>query len=288
MRYGICLLPDLPWHTAKPLWQRAEQLGFDHAWTYDHLVWGGLPDSRWFSCIPTLTAAAGATSTIKLGTFVASPNFRHPAAFAREVQTVSDISDGRLLLGLGSGGTPDDVVLGQEKLTPGQRVSRFQEFTTLLRRCLSEDHVTDDGEWFSTRDMRLVGGSVLGRVPLILAGDGPRSVRFAARRGDAWVTTGGSGDTLDAWFARVAGNRDLFCTTRADAGLPAADTYLSVNAAPGNPLASVGAFDEIAGRASDLGFSDVIVHWPRESEPYLGDVAVLEALAARGLDSAAR
>lgn len=86
-------------------------MGFDHAWTYDHLVWGGLPDSQWFSCVPTLTAAAGVTERIALGAFVVSPNFRHPVSFSREVQTLVDISDGRFLLGLGVGGTPDDTLL---------------------------------------------------------------------------------------------------------------------------------------------------------------------------------
>lgn len=42
MRYGIAILPDMPWQTARPLWERAEEMGFTHAWTYDHLVWGGL------------------------------------------------------------------------------------------------------------------------------------------------------------------------------------------------------------------------------------------------------
>ena len=53
--------------------------------------------------MPTLTAAAMATRRIRLGTFVASPNFRHPVHFAREIIALDDISDGRLLLGVGVG-----------------------------------------------------------------------------------------------------------------------------------------------------------------------------------------
>ena len=160
MRFGICILPDLDWRRSRPLWQRAEQMGFDHAWTYDHLVWGGLPDSRWFSCMPILTAASTVTSTIGLGAFVVSPNFRHPVAFSREVQTLVDISDGRFLLGLGAGGTPDDRLLGQAELTARQKVDRLQEFSRLLDRTLRDDHVDADGEYYTARDMRLVGGSV--------------------------------------------------------------------------------------------------------------------------------
>ncbi|MCF8608971.1 LLM class flavin-dependent oxidoreductase [Gordonia sp. HY285] len=278
MRYGICILPDMPWRTARPLWQRAEEMGFHHAWTYDHLVWGGLPDSRWFSCMPTLTAAAGVTSRIGLGTYVASPNFRHPAAFAREVQTVADISEHRLLVGLGVGGSPDSGLLGQPELSVRRRVDRFQEFVGVLDRTLRDDHVTVDGEFFATHEMRLVGGEVRSRVPLILAGNGPRSVRFAARNGDGWVTTGSPADTLDAWFASVAANRDLLLETAAGRSL---DTYLSLDFAPVSPLTSVGAFDDLVGRADATGFSDVIVHWPRACDPYRGDVAVLEDVASR-------
>ena len=46
MRFGLTILPELPWAQSRPRWEAAEAMGFDHAWTYDHLVWGGLPESR--------------------------------------------------------------------------------------------------------------------------------------------------------------------------------------------------------------------------------------------------
>lgn len=285
MRYGICLLPDMPWTVAKPLWQRAEELGFDHAWTYDHLVWGGLPDARWFSCLPTLTAAASVTSTLGIGSFVLSPNFRHPVALSRELQTLADISGGRLLAGLGVGGSPDDGILGQPGLTVRERVNRFQEFVRLLDLTLTDDHVTFDGDYYSARDMRLAGGPVRPRLPLLLAGDGPRQIRFAARKGDGWVTQGGRGaDTLDEWFARAQHSWELMAATAQEAGRARVpDSYLSLDSAPVRALSSVDAFDELTGRAADLGYTDVIVHWPRSTEPYLGNSAILDRLAERGL-----
>ncbi|MFT3716171.1 MAG: LLM class flavin-dependent oxidoreductase [Gordonia sp. (in: high G+C Gram-positive bacteria)] len=281
MRYGICILPDMPWAAAKPLWQQAEQMGFDHAWTYDHLVWGGLPDSRWFSCLPILTSAAAATTTLKVGSFVISPNFRHPVALSRELQTLVDMSDGRLIVGLGVGGTPDDGILGQPPLSVGERVARYQEFVTLLARTLTEDHVTFDGDYFSARDMRLVGGPVRPRLPLVCAGDGPRQIRFAARHGDGWLTQGAfDADTLDAWFDHAQWARDLMTRTARDA-VP--DSYLNLDSAPVKALSSIDAFDELTGRAAELGYTDVITHWPRSTEPHKGDVKILEALASRGL-----
>ena len=44
MRFGITILPEYRWKDAAPLWRRAEEYGFDHAWTYDHLGWRGLSD----------------------------------------------------------------------------------------------------------------------------------------------------------------------------------------------------------------------------------------------------
>ncbi|MFW0782909.1 LLM class flavin-dependent oxidoreductase [Gordonia sp. CPCC 206044] len=284
MRYGICILPESTWRESRPRWERAESMGFDHAWTYDHLVWGGLPDSRWFSCVPTLTAAAAVTSRIKLGAFVFSPNFRHPAALARELQTVSDIADGRLLVGLGAGGSPDDTILGQPELTAPRRVDRLQEFTTLLDRTLTDDHVTFSGDHYATVDMRLVGGPVRDRIPLLLAGNGPRSVRFAAHNGDGWITTGTATDSLDDWFAGVARSHEMVRAILAErTDVAEFPTYLSLDASPRNSLESIDLFDEMVGRAEELGFTDVVVHWPRETEPYRATIGVLEAIAARGL-----
>src|SRR5918998_6698087 len=134
MRVGIIILPDRPWREAKELWRRAEAYGFDHVWTYDHLGWRDLVDGPWFDSIATLTAAAHVTQTVKLGTMVASPNFRHPVHFAREVSTLDDISGGRLTLGLGAGASApsfDALVLGGPELTPRERVDRFGEFVEL-------------------------------------------------------------------------------------------------------------------------------------------------------------
>jgi alkanesulfonate monooxygenase SsuD/methylene tetrahydromethanopterin reductase-like flavin-dependent oxidoreductase (luciferase family) len=92
LRVGALILPERPWRESCVQWQRAEELGFDHAWTYDHLTWRGHRDLPWYSAIPTLTAAAVATERIRLGTLVTSPNFRHPLTLAKEVIALDDIS----------------------------------------------------------------------------------------------------------------------------------------------------------------------------------------------------
>ncbi|ASW53006.1 LLM class flavin-dependent oxidoreductase [Plantactinospora sp. KBS50] len=287
MRVGIVILPDRRWAQARRRWQRADEWGFDSAWTYDHLGWRDLVDGPWFDAVPTLTAAAGVTSRIRLGTLVASPNFRHPVSFARQVTALDDVSDGRLTLGIGAGGAGFDAeVLGAGPLTPRRRVDRFAEFIDLLDRVLRSDGVTWRGEWFAAVDARGNPGCVQRpRVPFVVAANGPRAMRLAVRYGQGWVTTGGGGDDLDSWWRSVADLAGRFDGELAAAGRDPAtlDRYLSLDAAPVYSLSSVECFTDAVGRAAGLGFTDVVAHWPRESSWYAGDEAVLERVAAEVL-----
>lgn len=276
MRFGIAILPEYRWQDAAPRWRRAEEYGFDHAWTYDHLTWSGLQDSPWYGTTPTLTAAALVTSTIKLGTFVTSPNFRHPLALTRDILAIDDVSDGRFLCGIGAGGSLDATIQGGPDLTPRQKHDRYQEFVTLLDTLLTTDGVDFKGEYFETRNGRTLPGCVQQpRVPFILAGNGPRSLKFAASHGDGWMTTGGAGDDLDSWWAAVG---DL--SHRLDDLLEGRhlDRYLSLDSKL-YALSSPSAFEDAVGRAAALGFTDVITHWPRTEGVYAGSESVLEQIA---------
>ncbi|SDY65416.1 Luciferase-like monooxygenase [Micromonospora pattaloongensis] len=287
MRVGIVILPDRRWAQARRRWRQAEEWGFDHAWTYDHLGWRDLVDGPWFDSVGTLTAAAGVTSRIKLGTLVASPNFRHPVHFARQVTTLDDVSAGRLLLGVGAGGIGfDATVLGGQTLPPRARVDRFAEFTELLDLLLRQERVTWQGEYFTAVDARSTPGCVqTPRVPFVMAANGKRSLRLAARFGQGWVTIGEATDDLDDWWRSVAAlSERLDETLAADGRDPATlDRYLSLDSAPVFSLSSAGYFAEAVGRAAELGFTDVITHWPRESSWYAGDEAVLETVATEVL-----
>jgi alkanesulfonate monooxygenase SsuD/methylene tetrahydromethanopterin reductase-like flavin-dependent oxidoreductase (luciferase family) len=287
MRVGIIILPDERWATARRRWQLAEEYGFDHAWTYDHIGWRDLVDGPWFDAVPTLTAAAQVTSRIRLGTMVASPNFRHPVHFTREITALDDISGGRFVLGVGAGGAGfDGLVLGGDELSPGARVARFGEFVELLDLVLRRDHVTWQGSWYSAVDARGNPGCVqTPRVPFVVAADGPRSMRLVARYGQGWVTTGGRADDLAGWWRLVADAAKRFDDVLVAAGREpsSVDRYLSLDAAPVFSLASVGSFTDAVGRAAEYGFTDVNTHWPRRDSWYAGDEATLERVAAEVL-----
>jgi alkanesulfonate monooxygenase SsuD/methylene tetrahydromethanopterin reductase-like flavin-dependent oxidoreductase (luciferase family) len=290
MRHGIVILPQDPWSIARRKWQSAEGLGFDHAWTYDHLSWRSLADEPWNATIPTLTAAAVVTESIQLGTFVSSPNFRHPVPFAKEIATLDDISGGRFLLGVGSGGTGFDAfVLGQPEYTPRQRHARFAEFVTLLDELLRHEGDRDrgisfDGEWYSAVDARMVGvPAQQPRVPFVLAANGPRGLALVAEQGQGWVTTGKDGATGGEWWSAVETLVGRLDDAAEKAGRDPAsiDRHLSLDSGGQFSLESVGAFDDMVGRAAQLGFTDVISHWPRAEGIYAGDEEVLFEVASR-------
>jgi alkanesulfonate monooxygenase SsuD/methylene tetrahydromethanopterin reductase-like flavin-dependent oxidoreductase (luciferase family) len=284
---GIVILPDRRWSETGPRWRRAEEYGFDHAWTYDHLGWRDLVDGPWFDAVPTLTAAATVTSRIRLGTLVASPNFRHPVHFAREVTALDDISGGRLTLGLGAGGVGfDAAVLGGAELAPRVRVDRFGEFVELLDLVLREERTTWRGEHYVAVDARGAPGCrQRPRVPFLVAANGPRSMRLAVRFGQGWVTTGERSDSLEQWWRGIAGAARRFDDVAADGGRDPAtvDRLLFLDSAPVYSLTSMTSFVDAIGRAEELGFTDVITHWPRPSSWYAGDEAVLEAVASEVL-----
>ncbi len=283
MRFGIVILPDQRWSESAKRWRLAEEFGFDHAWTYDHLGWRDLIDGPWFDAVPTLTAAAMVTDRIKLGTYVATPNFRHPVHFAREATALDDISGGRLVLGLGAGGIGfDSAVLGGTELSPRERVDRFAEFLELFGALLTQPSTTWAGSYYSAVDARSIPGPLQQpRPPFVIAANGPRALRLAARHGDGWVTTGPQSETVEEWWRAVAESRDRFEAALVAAGRApeTVDRYLNLDSSPVFSMSSVDAFQEAAGRAAALGFTDVITHWPRQSSWYAGDEKVLEAVA---------
>ena len=287
MRVGVLILPEDPWPVAVEKWRRAEEMGFDHAWTYDHIAWGELRDKPWHAAVPTLTAAALATNTIRLGTLVASPNFRHPVPFARELITLDDISNGRLTVGIGAGGHGwDATILGQPEWSLAERADRFSEFVDLLDRLLRQPEVSYRGKYWSADEARTYPGCrQQPRIPFAVAAVGPRAMRVAARHADVWVTNGDRshrGPALgpDESAALVAGQMaavDDIC--RAEGRDPSEIDRLVLTGSRLDPgLSSPDSFRKTKHAYESIGVTDFVVHWPRPQSPYAGDESILEHL----------
>ncbi len=290
VRLSTVILPYRRWHEGgRSAWLRAEELGFHTGYTYDHLSWRSFRDRSWFGAIPTLTAAAAVTRRLRLGTLVTSPNFRHPVTLAKELISLDDISAGRITLGIGAGGTGfDATVLGQEAWSARERADRFDEFVPLLDRLLTEGAVTGQGRLYAAHEARNLPGCVQQpRVPFAVAATGPRGLRLAARHGQAWVTTGDptlfEAGTPEQSLLALRGQVDRLDRACVELGRDAAevDRILLTGFTPdrNRPLESVDAFVEFAGRHRDLGFSEIVIHWPTPDSDFAVDQAAFERIA---------
>ncbi|KPC65481.1 LLM class flavin-dependent oxidoreductase [Streptomyces chattanoogensis] len=289
-RLSTLILPVRRWHEGgREQWQRAEELGFHAAYTYDHLAWRSFRDQAWFGALPTLTAAATATSRLRLGTMVTSPNFRHPVTLAKELITLDDISGGRITLGIGAGSNGfDATTLAQEPWSPRERTARFGEFVPLLDRLLTEDAVSHQGTYYSAEEARNIPGCVQRpRIPFAIAATGPRGLRLAARHGQAWVTTGdpkvSATGTPEDSLAAVQSQLEKLEKECVEVGRDIAelDKVFLTGFTPdgGRPLESLDAFVDFAGRHIALGFHEIVIHAPIPDSVFAADQKVFERIA---------
>ncbi len=293
LRLSTVILPVLRWHDGgRERWQRAEELGFDTGYTYDHLSWREpFRDGTWFGALPTLTAAAAVTSRLRLGTLVTSPNFRHPVTLAKELMSMDDISGGRITLGIGAGGNGfDATALGHEPWTPRERADRFAEFVPLLDRLLREPVVSYEGDFYSAGEVRNIPGCVQSpRLPFAVAATGPRGLLLAARYGQSWVTTGDPRIHETATPAEgLQAVRDQIVrlgTACEQTGRDPGDIkkVLLTGFVPGSPLESVDAFVDFAGRYAAAGIDEIVLHWPIRDTVFAADETVFERIVTEGL-----
>ncbi|MFG2814642.1 LLM class flavin-dependent oxidoreductase [Streptomyces sp. NPDC048410] len=294
MHLSTVILPVDRWHEGgRAKWQRAEELGFHAAYTYDHLSWRTFRDGPWFGALPTLTAAAGVTERLRLGTLVTSPNFRHPVTLAKELISLDDISGGRITLGVGAGGSGfDATALGQEAWSPRERADRFAEFVSLLDRLLTEDAVSYAGDHYSAHEARDIPGCVQEpRLPFAVAATGPRGLKLAARYGQAWVTTGDpklfETGTPEQSVLAVEGQIGRLTEACAEIGRDVADLdkIMLTGFTPDRArlLESVDAFVDFAGRYAALGVTELVIHWPIADSDFAADQAVFEKIATEAV-----
>ncbi|MEV6103285.1 LLM class flavin-dependent oxidoreductase [Streptomyces sp. NPDC051940] len=292
MRLSTVILPIKRWHEGgREDWQRAEELGFHTAYTYDHLSWRTFRDGPWFGAVPTLTAAAAATSRLRLGTLVTSPNFRHPVTLAKELITLDDVSNGRITLGIGAGGSGfDATALGQTPWTPRERADRFGEFVPLLDRLLTQDVVSYQGVHYSADEVRNIPGCMQRpRLPFAVAATGPRGMRLAVMHGQAWVTTGDPAlyetgtpqESLAAVYGQIGRLTELGHAAGRD--VRPMEKIMLTGFTPDRPLESFEAFVDFAGSHAEAGITEIVIHWPVPDTYFHADRKIFERIATEGL-----
>jgi len=181
-----------PWRELRELSVGAERAGLDSVWAADHLV--HRPDDGdlggYHEAWTLLTAIAAVTERIELAPLVLCASFRSPGLTAKMAVTLDEVSNGRLILGVGAGWhDPEYEMFG---LPTDHKVGRFDEWLQILAGLLDGERVTFDGRYFETREAVLVPAPAR-RIPILVAGKLPRMLRLTARYADAWNT---------AWYGR--------------------------------------------------------------------------------------
>ena len=168
---------------------QAEAAGFDAIWLYDHLLVRspGRPTEGIWEAWTVFSALAEATSRVELGTLVLCMPFRHPAVLAKMAVTLDEVSNGRVILGLGAGWhQPEYDAFGYPF---DHKASRFEEALKIILPLLREGKVDFTGEYYAAREceMHPRGPSHSG-PPIWIGAHQPRMLRLIAQYADAFNT----------------------------------------------------------------------------------------------------
>jgi coenzyme F420-dependent glucose-6-phosphate dehydrogenase len=174
----------------------AEECDFDSVFVSDHLQPWRHDGGHAPFAMSWLGALGASTSRITIGTSVLTPTFRyHPVIVAQAFATLGCLYPGRVVLGVGSGESMNEVPLGIEWPDSKERFARFREAIKLIRKLWTDDRVTFEGEYYRT-DRATIYDRPEQPVPIWIASSGPAATRFAGRQGDGWITTSGKDPAL--------------------------------------------------------------------------------------------
>ena len=176
-----------PYETIRAIAQQAETDGFDSIWLADHLFYRNPGEPTWgiWECWTMLAALAEATQRVEIGTLVLCNSFRNPAILAKMATTADEVSQGRLILGVGAGwNEPEYQAFG---LPFDHRVDRFEEALQILKPLLQEGHVDFAGQYYQARNCDIVPrGPRKAGPPLLVGSEGPRMLKLTAQYADLW------------------------------------------------------------------------------------------------------
>ena len=175
--------------------QRADELGFDHFWTWDHLLAiFGEPDQPIFEGYTALAAVAASTSRIRLGLFVGANTFRNPALAVKAITTIDHISGGRAVMGIGGAWFElEHTAFGLDFGSGfGQRLDWLAEAVPAMRALLDGETVTSaPGGRYAFDGLRIDPRPLQERLPIMIGGAGERkTLRIVAEHADIWNAFG--------------------------------------------------------------------------------------------------
>jgi len=286
LRFGVIAVQNAPWETLVKRWQFIEQAGFDTLWVADHFTipFRSFWDSPWFEAWTTLSGMAAVTSKIRIGTLVTAIPWRNPAWLARQALTVDHISNGRLELGMGTGGHGDigHRMTGMEDWEPRERVKRFQEYMEILDLLLRNPVTSYEGTYYRLQEAHMQPRPVQSpRPPITIGAYKPLMLKNTARYADTWNRIGGlsEGDLEQVKLQ----NRllDRFCNEMGRDPKTLRRSYIMCsheamrNSGPMQIYESADAFIDGVERCIEAGLNELILGYPvvEEQVPVFEEIA---------------
>ena len=192
IRFGLQVAPQQTTiEEMKDVWKEAEALGFDSLWVNDHLLPSfGPEDAPNLESWTILAAMATATSRVKIGAMVTSNTFRHPVVLAKMATTIDHLSNGRLILGIGTGYLESEHKAYGITLPPvKERIDRFAEALQLITTLWAADsRVSFKGQYYTLVDAPFAPQPVQRpHPPIMIGGTGEkRLLPLVARYAQMW------------------------------------------------------------------------------------------------------
>jgi len=195
MRFGIQTGPQhVSWGELVDIWQVADGLKFDTAWTFDHFfpIMSDPKGSQLEGWV-ALTALAMKTQQVRVGTLVTGITYREPAVLAKMGATLDVITGGRLEMGLGAAWFQfEHEALGIPFPPVAERIKRLGEACEVITRMWTEDAATWDGTYYHIKEAYCNPKPVQKpRPPILIGGSGEQlTLKMVARYADSWNAFG--------------------------------------------------------------------------------------------------
>ncbi len=203
------------WSEVADMARRAEDVGLDSVWVVDHLLYEMVGENEPRGCWEAwsfLSALAAVTSKVELGTLVLAMGWRNPALLAKMADTVEEISDGRLILGLGSG--YHRLEYDAFGFPYSYKVSRFEEAIEIVSGLLKDGEIDFEGKYHRARECVLKPRGPRAKGPTIMIGTNSGSKRMqalSARFADMWNVFYDNTSNRVGGFNRVKAEFDEAC-----------------------------------------------------------------------------
>jgi alkanesulfonate monooxygenase SsuD/methylene tetrahydromethanopterin reductase-like flavin-dependent oxidoreductase (luciferase family) len=192
---ALCWNQYTDWPSLLEAGQRADRLGYDTLWTWDHLYpIVGSDDGPIFEGWLTIAAWAQATERIRIGLMVGANTFRNPALTAKMATTLDHISGGRAILGIGSAWFETEHTAYGLEYGSGdpERLRWLGEALPIIRGMLRGERPSASGPRYSAQAVRNDPPPIQERLPLLIGGGGPKvTLKLVARYADANNVGGG-------------------------------------------------------------------------------------------------